>query len=187
MNLGQHTILNFWCSFSGKDCGFPGRPGNGTTIGAEKFFYPGEEVTFQCDNGFILFGGDRRICQEDGSWSGSLPECSKIHTFAPLTLTFPPQKQGEGRISTNWKFGLLSNWVKATGLRTLKERSDYVLKTLKGWRTLKWFPNLVGFLNVSVLKIMILSERVTHNCWLQRLPSIGPFEISRISLSFILF
>ena len=63
--------------FSGKDCGFPGRPGNGTTIGAEKFFYPGEEVTFQCDNGFILFGGDRRICQEDGSWSGSLPECSK--------------------------------------------------------------------------------------------------------------
>ncbi len=30
--------------FSGKDCGFPGRPGNGTTIGAEKFFYPGEEV-----------------------------------------------------------------------------------------------------------------------------------------------
>ena len=126
--------MNFWCSFSGKDCGFPGRPGNGTTIGAEKFFYPGEEVTFQCDNGFILFGGDRRICQEDGSWSGSLPECSKIHTFAPLTLTFPPQKQGEGRISTNWKFGLLSNWVKATGLRTLKQRSDNVWPWF--WRTL---------------------------------------------------
>ena len=67
--------------FSGKDCGFPGRPGNGTTIGAEKFFYPGEEVTFECDNGYILFGGDRRICQEDGSWSGSLPECSKIQFY----------------------------------------------------------------------------------------------------------
>ena len=73
--------MNFWCSFSGKDCGFPGRPGNGTTIGAEKFFYPGEEVTFECDNGYILFGGDRRICQEDGSWSGSLPECSKIQFY----------------------------------------------------------------------------------------------------------
>ena len=67
--------------FTGKDCGFPGRPGNGSTIGAEKFFYPGEEVTFQCDNGYILFGADRRICQEDGSWSGALPECSKILTI----------------------------------------------------------------------------------------------------------
>lgn len=55
-------------------------------------------MTFQCDNGFILFGGDRRICQEDGSWSGSLPECSKDDTniFDPLTLTFSCKKQGEG-------------------------------------------------------------------------------------------
>ncbi len=29
---------------TGKDCGFPGRPTNGTTLSAEKFFYPGEEV-----------------------------------------------------------------------------------------------------------------------------------------------
>ena len=42
----------------------------------------GEEVTFECDNGYILFGGDRRICQEDGSWSGSLPECSKIQNIS---------------------------------------------------------------------------------------------------------
>ena len=72
--------------FTGKDCGFPGRPGNGSTIGAEKFFYPGEEVTFQCDNGYILFGADRRICQEDGSWSGALPECSKILTITRLII-----------------------------------------------------------------------------------------------------
>ena len=75
--------LNVLTAIPGKDCGFPGRPGNGSTIGAEKFFYPGEEVTFQCDNGYILFGADRRICQEDGSWSGALPECSK----PTLTIT----------------------------------------------------------------------------------------------------
>ena len=74
-------LMSLDAYFTGKDCGFPGRPGNGSTIGAEKFFYPGEEVTFQCDNGYILFGADRRICQEDGSWSGALPECSKILTI----------------------------------------------------------------------------------------------------------
>ncbi len=31
--------------FPGKDCGFPGRPSNGTTLSTEKFFYPGEEVS----------------------------------------------------------------------------------------------------------------------------------------------
>ena len=83
-------LMSLDAYFTGKDCGFPGRPGNGSTIGAEKFFYPGEEVTFQCDNGYILFGADRRICQEDGSWSGALPECSKILTITRHNNTHMP-------------------------------------------------------------------------------------------------
>ncbi|XP_059089371.1 uncharacterized protein LOC131885361 isoform X1 [Tigriopus californicus] len=62
-------------SAAAKDCGFPGQPQNGSTLSSEKFFYPGEEVTFECDTGFILFGKKRRTCVEDGSWSDSLPEC----------------------------------------------------------------------------------------------------------------
>ena len=63
--------------FAGKDCGFPGRPDNGSTQSAEKFFYPGEEVTFECDGGFILFGKARRTCLDDGTWTDTLPECSE--------------------------------------------------------------------------------------------------------------
>ena len=63
--------------FAGKDCGFPGRPSNGSALSAEKFFYPGEEVAFECDEGFVLFGRSRRTCMEGGAWSDNLPECSE--------------------------------------------------------------------------------------------------------------
>ena len=46
--------LIFFCS-AGKDCGFPGRPGNGTTIGAEKFFYPGTMAKISQDSPILHF------------------------------------------------------------------------------------------------------------------------------------
>ena len=72
----SHEMCVFFI-FAGKDCGFPGRPDNGSTQSAEKFFYPGEEVTFECDGGFILFGKARRTCLDDGTWTDTLPECSE--------------------------------------------------------------------------------------------------------------
>ena len=44
---------------------------------SEILFYPGEEVTYTCTQGYILAGPHRRHCQEDGTWSASLPTCSE--------------------------------------------------------------------------------------------------------------
>ena len=58
-------------------CGFPGSPRNGTVGSGGMIFRPGEEVTFSCQEGFVLFGNDRRICRRNGTWSDTIPECSK--------------------------------------------------------------------------------------------------------------
>ena len=64
-------------SVSGKECGHPGEPAGGSLGSSEILFYPGEEVTFTCQPGYILTGPDRRHCREDGTWSDSLPSCSE--------------------------------------------------------------------------------------------------------------
>ncbi len=32
-------------------------------------------ATFTCDNGYSLTGGSFRVCQNDGTWSGTVPTC----------------------------------------------------------------------------------------------------------------
>ena len=64
-------------SVSGKECGHPGEPAGGSLVSSEILFYPGEEVTFTCQQGYVLTGPDRRHCREDGTWSDSLPSCSE--------------------------------------------------------------------------------------------------------------
>ena len=61
---------------SGKECGQPGEPAHGSLMSTEILFYPGEEVTYSCNQGFVLTGSERRMCGEDGNWSGALPACS---------------------------------------------------------------------------------------------------------------
>ena len=62
--------------FVGKECGQPGEPANGSLMSTEILFYPGEEVTYSCRSGYVLAGSERRMCGDDGIWSGSLPSCS---------------------------------------------------------------------------------------------------------------
>eukprot|EP00094_Tigriopus_californicus_P008528 TCALIF_08219-PA protein Name:"Similar to Svep1 Sushi, von Willebrand factor type A, EGF and pentraxin domain-containing protein 1 (Mus musculus)" AED:0.27 eAED:0.27 QI:0/0.25/0.2/0.4/1/1/5/0/234 len=59
----------------GSECGFPGVPLNGSIHGSSLLFLEGEEVTYYCDEGFVLFGEEKRACGTNGSWIGSLPEC----------------------------------------------------------------------------------------------------------------
>ena len=33
------------------------------------------EVTYTCDQNFVLMGNERRMCQADGQWTGSNPTC----------------------------------------------------------------------------------------------------------------
>ena len=37
----------------------------------------GARVTYYCDDGFIMSGTKERVCQGDGSWSNSPPQCKK--------------------------------------------------------------------------------------------------------------
>ncbi|XP_035674957.1 P-selectin-like [Branchiostoma floridae] len=38
----------------------------------------GDTVTFSCDPGFEIHGSTDRLCQADGTWSGSQPRCRKV-------------------------------------------------------------------------------------------------------------
>ncbi|OXB61992.1 hypothetical protein ASZ78_005409 [Callipepla squamata] len=56
-----------------KFCGDPGVPAQGKREG-KSFIYQ-SEVSFICNLPFILVGSSTRICQADGTWSGSSPRC----------------------------------------------------------------------------------------------------------------
>ncbi|KAM8966399.1 CUB and sushi domain-containing protein 3 [Pelodytes ibericus] len=56
-----------------KFCGDPGIPSNGKREGKSFIFQ--SEVSFICSPPYILVGSSTRICQADGTWSGSPPRC----------------------------------------------------------------------------------------------------------------
>uniref|UniRef100_A0A3Q2Q9C4 CUB and Sushi multiple domains 3 n=1 Tax=Fundulus heteroclitus TaxID=8078 RepID=A0A3Q2Q9C4_FUNHE len=56
-----------------KFCGDPGVPSKGRRDGRSFIFK--SEVTFSCSAPYVLVGSTTRICQEDGTWSGSQPRC----------------------------------------------------------------------------------------------------------------
>ena len=57
-----------------KDCGSLAVPMNGSATGGETT-YP-NEVTFDCDEGFIMAGSRIRKCQSNGLWSGNKTSCT---------------------------------------------------------------------------------------------------------------
>ena len=61
---------------------------NGSATGGETT-YP-NEVTFDCDDGFIMTGSRIRICQSNGIWSGNETSCRGILTFTnvPTYVSF---------------------------------------------------------------------------------------------------
>lgn len=57
-----------------KDCGLLAVPMNGSTTGGDTT-YP-NEVTFDCEDGFIMSGSRIRKCQSNGIWSGNETSCT---------------------------------------------------------------------------------------------------------------
>uniref|UniRef100_A0A7M4DYW0 CUB and Sushi multiple domains 2 n=1 Tax=Crocodylus porosus TaxID=8502 RepID=A0A7M4DYW0_CROPO len=57
-------------------CGDPGIPSHGIGLGDE--FGVDSMVRFSCEPGYLLRGSSERICQANGSWSGTQPECEGI-------------------------------------------------------------------------------------------------------------
>lgn len=60
-------------SSAAKFCGDPGTPPKGRREGRSFIFK--SEVTFSCSAPYVLVGSTTRMCQEDGTWSGSQPRC----------------------------------------------------------------------------------------------------------------
>ncbi|XP_062852030.1 CUB and sushi domain-containing protein 1-like [Trichomycterus rosablanca] len=78
-------------------CGDPGTPAEGYREG-NQFTYK-SEVSFYCRPSYLLVGSSRRVCQEDGLWSGTRPSCIDPAYNAckdPETPAYgiPPQTQG---------------------------------------------------------------------------------------------
>ena len=74
------------------DCGEPAsvsRASNTFSLTTE-----GSLVTYTCVSGNIHIGGDlERVCQHDGQWSGSLPDCVP----GKVTCTVKPVNKGHTR------------------------------------------------------------------------------------------
>lgn len=60
-------------SSTAKFCGDPGSPARGQREGRSFIFK--SMVTFSCFAPNLLVGSSTRLCQEDGTWSGSQPRC----------------------------------------------------------------------------------------------------------------
>ena len=66
------------------DCGDPATPADGQRSLTGTTF--GSEVSYSCNDGFVLSGSARRECNISG-WSGSLPVCNQVDCGDPGVLT----------------------------------------------------------------------------------------------------
>ncbi|CAG0901622.1 unnamed protein product [Darwinula stevensoni] len=60
---------------SGLRCRSPGQPANGWIVDKATSYFNRDLATYQCADGFVLFGPRQRMCLENGTWSGRLPTC----------------------------------------------------------------------------------------------------------------
>lgn len=72
--------------FAAKFCGDPGTPVGGFREG-RSFIYQ-SEVSFSCAPPLILVGTATRLCESDGTWSGTQPRC----IGNPFVFTWQPYK-----------------------------------------------------------------------------------------------
>ena len=71
-------MVNYCCLFILVGCPTLTNPNNGMlscSQGGDGFSTFGDACSFTCNNGYVLIGNALRICQADGSWSGSDAVC----------------------------------------------------------------------------------------------------------------
>lgn len=78
-----HIPLFSILSLGKAQCPYPGDPVNGL-IAPLKFFYdPGDYLSVQCREGFVVHTTEsglpeRPKCLQDGTWSAKVPECKSF-------------------------------------------------------------------------------------------------------------
>lgn len=112
-------------------CGDPGVPANGIKAGDD--FTVGRNVTFTCQPGYVMMGGNNavtRTCTNNSTWSGTLPTCqgknhSKVHTChithcslqsTFITISIHHNKLGMLTLSHIIKYACLSSTISIKGL-----------------------------------------------------------------------
>ncbi|KAL9989269.1 hypothetical protein ACROYT_G003802 [Oculina patagonica] len=80
------------------DCGPLSVPTNGSSVGDSTVFP--NSVQFNCDPGFILSGSYKRTCQANGTWSGSLTQCSAVDC-GPLSVPMNGSSSGDSTVFPN--------------------------------------------------------------------------------------
>ena len=68
-SISYCTVMDLYLA----DCGSLNNPANGRVSFTETF--GGSVANYSCDQGYMLCGAENRICQSNGTWSGSPPEC----------------------------------------------------------------------------------------------------------------
>ncbi|XP_062818489.1 CUB and sushi domain-containing protein 2 isoform X3 [Anolis carolinensis] len=73
------------CSGSNQGlCGDPGIPSHGIRHGGDELGVE-STISFSCEPGYTLRGSLQRVCQANGTWSGTQPECEVISCGNPGT------------------------------------------------------------------------------------------------------
>ena len=73
-----YSFVNFLLVILAIDCGIVQTPQNGSMRGEMTTY--SNSLTFDCDEGFTLYGSSSRKCQANGTWSGSDALCKGICT-----------------------------------------------------------------------------------------------------------
>ncbi|XP_044079271.1 complement factor B-like isoform X2 [Siniperca chuatsi] len=71
---------------SGDNCADPGVPAGASRTG--NIFGIDDVVTYSCNGNLFLVGSSKRVCQENGQWTGKEPACYYRHTYdTPLEVS----------------------------------------------------------------------------------------------------
>ena len=134
-------------------------------MSTEILFYPGEEVTYSCQPGYVLAGSERRLCAEDGTWSGGLPTCSKfiIEIFIAFFIKI---------LCVRWNAATISSYLYYLWRLTLHKQQFYFdtlrrlflwNRLLNSWLLSKWF--VIKYPKVENMNIYIHSITFQKRTW----------------------